>query len=135
MYTDSFKKEIAEFIENKSKSDELLAKTFSKPNKNIDDCVIYILNYVKNNIAKDMAAVCTKKDIFSLVIHYYDEDNIDIGKPVHCNVISSTQYDLTEDDKKIAKQIAMRELIEKDKKELTKKPEIKKESINQESLF
>ena len=45
--TDHFKKTIQMYLEQRAEEDQLFAKSFSNPAKNIDDCVTYILNYVK----------------------------------------------------------------------------------------
>ena len=29
----------------------------------------------------------TDDEVWSLAIHYYDEDNIDVGKPISCGVV------------------------------------------------
>ena len=44
--TDHFKKTILMYLEQRAEEDQLFAKSFSNPAKNIDDCVTYILNYV-----------------------------------------------------------------------------------------
>ena len=46
---------------------KLFAKSFSNPAKNIDDCVTYILNYVKNSGCNGF----TDGEIFGQAIHYY----------------------------------------------------------------
>ena len=42
--TDHFKKTILMYLEQRAEEDQLFAKSFSNPAKNIDDCVTYILN-------------------------------------------------------------------------------------------
>ena len=39
--------------------------------------------------------------------HYYDEDIIDIGKPVNCEVIVNNRIELTEEEKAEARQRAI----------------------------
>ena len=45
--TDHFKRTIQMFLEQRAAEDELFAKSYRNPAKNIDDCVTYILNYVE----------------------------------------------------------------------------------------
>lgn len=45
--TDHFKRTIQMFLEQRAAEDELFAKRYRNPAKNIDDCVTYILNYVQ----------------------------------------------------------------------------------------
>jgi len=68
--SEAFKQTIQKHLEVKAGHDELFAKTYAKESKNIDDCVTYILNTVQ-------ATKCNgfeDDEIFSMAIHYYDED-------------------------------------------------------------
>lgn len=47
--TDHFKRTIQAYLDNRAAEDELFAVSYRKEGKNIDDCIIYILNYVKNS--------------------------------------------------------------------------------------
>jgi len=76
--TDQFKTVILNYLETRAKSDTLFAKTFAKPAKNIDDCITYILNTVQKSGCNGFA----DDEIFGMAVHYYDEDQIDIGKPM-----------------------------------------------------
>ena len=68
--TDHFKKTILMYLEQRAEEDQLFAKSFSNPAKNIDDCVTYILNYVKNSGCNGF----TDGEIFGQAIHYYEEN-------------------------------------------------------------
>ena len=46
--TDHFKRTIQMYLEQRAAEDALFAKNYRNPAKNIDDCVIYILNYVQD---------------------------------------------------------------------------------------
>lgn len=81
--TDPFKDAIASYLQEMAKNDELFAMTFSKPNKNIDDCATYILNEVKKSGRQGFA----DQEIFNMAIHYYDEDSIEVGKPLTAKVV------------------------------------------------
>lgn len=65
--TDYFKITIQSYLEQRAQTDELFAPTYAKPNKNIDDCITYILNYVQQS------GICgfTDDEIYSLALHYY----------------------------------------------------------------
>ena len=80
--TDHFKKTILMYLEQRAEEDQLFAKSFSNPAKNIDDCVTYILNYVKNSGCNGF----TDGEIFGQAIHYYEENEIEVGKPMNCQV-------------------------------------------------
>lgn len=101
--TEQFKKTIKAYLDGRAKTDELFAVTYAKPNKNIDDCITFILNQVKNSGCNGFA----DDEIYSLAVHYYDEDTIDIGKPLSCNVIVNHQVVLTEEEKAAARKQAV----------------------------
>jgi len=101
--TEQFKKTIKTYLEDRAKTDELFAATYAKPNKNIDNCITFIINQVKNSGCNGFA----DDEIYSLAVHYYDEDKIDVGKPMNCNVVVNHQIVLTEEEKAEAKQQAI----------------------------
>jgi len=72
--TDKFKETIESFLANKAREDFLFNPKYNKENKNIDDCITYILNTVK----KSGCAGFTDDEVFSMAIHYYEEDNVDM---------------------------------------------------------
>ncbi|WP_313374300.1 PcfK-like family protein [Chishuiella sp.] len=81
--TDNFKKVIQKQLFIIAGKDELFAKSLLKENKNIDDCITYILNQVKESGCNGFA----DDEIFNMAIHYYDEENINIGKPISGQVV------------------------------------------------
>ncbi len=101
--TEQFKKIIKAYLEQRAETDALFAVTYAKPNKNIDDCVTFILNQVKNSGCNGFA----DDEIYSLAVHYYDEDTIDVGKSMNCQVVVNHQIVLTEEEKAEAKQQAI----------------------------
>ncbi|WP_349969889.1 PcfK-like family protein, partial [Phocaeicola dorei] len=54
---------------------------------------------------------CGIKDdeIYGQCIHYFDEDNIDIGKEIQCKVVVNHHIELTEEEKAEARQNAIRQ--------------------------
>jgi len=74
--TDNFKAIILKTLEKRAKDDELFAKTFKKENKNIDDCIKYILNTVQKSKIQGF----TDDEVYAMAVHYYDEDEIEVGK-------------------------------------------------------
>ena len=65
--TEQFKKTIKAYSDDRAKTDALFATTYAKPNKNIDDCITFILNQVKNSGCNGFA----DHEIYSLAVHYY----------------------------------------------------------------
>lgn len=97
--TEEFKKTILEYLVNRAGKDELFAVSYSKPEKNIDDCIIFILETVQKSECNGFA----DSEIFSLAVHYYDEDDIRVGEPLNCSIIVNHHVELTEEEKQEAK--------------------------------
>ena len=131
--TNQFQKTIQSYLENRAQTDNLFAVKFNDPKKNINDCMTYILNTVK----KSGCAGFADDEIFSMAIHYYDEDSIEIGKPVSCNVVVNHTVDLTEEDKQNAKAAAIKQYQDEAFNSIKKKPVVKKavQEVQHLSLF
>lgn len=104
--TDYFKITIQSYLEQRAQTDELFAPVYAKPNKNINDCITYILNYVQQS------GICgyTDDEIYSLALHFYDEDSIEVGKPINCNVVVNHTIILTDEEKAQARQKAIQKV-------------------------
>lgn len=80
-----FKDVIQNYLETRASYDELFAENFRKENKNIDECITYILTEVQRMGCADLS----DEEVYSLAMHYYDEDNIEAGKSI--NLVKSFQ--------------------------------------------
>lgn len=103
--TDHFKRTIQNYLEQRAAEDELFARNYRKPNKNIDDCVTYILNYVQESGCNGFS----DGEIYSQAVHYYDENEIEVGGSVQCHVSVNHVVQLTEEEKAEARQNAIRQ--------------------------
>ena len=102
--TDHFKRTIYMYLEQRAEEDALFAKKYRNPAKNIDDCVTYILNYVQRSGCNGF----TDGEIFGQAVHYYDENEIEVGKPIQCQVAVNHVVELTAEEKAEARQQAVR---------------------------
>ena len=132
--TEHFTRTIAEYLNQRASTDPLFAPNLMKPNKNIEDCITYILNEVKKSGCNGF----DDDEIYSMAVHFFDEDNIDIGKPLDCHVAVNHVVQLTDEEKAEARRQAIeqyqREQLAKmrNHSERTKKAENK---VVQPSLF
>ena len=119
--TDHFKRTIQMFLEQRAAEDELFAKRYRNPAKNIDDCVTYILNYVQKSGCNGFS----------------DGNEIEVGKPIQCQVVVNHVVELTEEEKQEArrKAVAQYQQMELQKLQNRNKPTAKKETQVQPSLF
>ena len=132
--TDYFKQTIQNYLRSRAQEDELFAPRYASPKKNIDDCITYILNYVKQSGCNGFA----DDEIYSLSMHYYDEDDIEIGKPLtNCKVVVNHTIQLTEEEKAQARAKAMQRAQDEAYKKLTQGRNRPKptDAANQQSLF
>lgn len=132
--TEQFKNVIEAHLLGMAANDPEFADKLQNPKKKIDDCITYILNEVKKSGCNGFA----DDEIFGMAVHYYDEENIDPGKSVNCNVVVNRVPELTEEEKKQAKQTAIDKVITEEKNRLLKKTKAKVEqpkTVIQQSLF
>ena len=121
------------YLEQRAEEDTLFAKKYRNPAKNIDECVTHILNYVQ----KSGCSGFTDGEIFGQAIHYYEENEIEVGKPMNCQVVVNHVVELTEEEKAEARQNAVRKYQEEELRKLQNRnrPSARKETQPQPSLF
>ncbi|MDR1504457.1 MAG: PcfK-like family protein [Prevotella sp.] len=130
--TDTFKETIKNYLDQRAKEDELFAASYAKENKNIDDCINYILDTVQKSGCNGFA----DEEIYSMAVHYYDEDDIKTSSPEGCNVVVNHTIELTEEEKEEARKAAIQKLQDEAYSSMKKKPVKKKESdVQQMELF
>ena len=103
--TEHFKQTIKAYLDERAQNDELFAVSYAKENKNMDDCVTFILNQVKRSKCMGL----TDEEVYSLAVHFFDEDDVEIGNSIACNVIVNHTVELTEEEKAQARQEAFKE--------------------------
>lgn len=136
--TDHFKNTIKSYLDQRAQEDPLFADKYANEKKNIDDCVTYILNTVQKTGCNGF----TDDEVYGMAVHYYDEESVDIGKEISCRVAVNHTVELTEEEKKEARQKAIdqyqddirkKELERKKKKQEKKAEEVSE--VEQLSLF
>ena len=132
--TEHFTRTIEAYLNNRAETDNLFAVSFNNPDKNMADCITFILNSVK-------ASGCVgfeDSEIFSMAVHYWDENDINIGNPISCNVVINHVPELTDEEKQIARQNAIKRLEDEaytKMKSVKKRPTINQDAPIQTSLF
>lgn len=139
MENKTFKEAIKSYLDERAGTDELFAKSYAKENKNLDECCSYIMGEARK---RGNAVAMSDTEVFGLAVHYYDEDDIKVNKlPAAARAVasaSSQSVKLTEEDKKKAREEAIKRLTEEQYVLLKKKPSRgKKEAteVQQMSLF
>lgn len=135
--TDAFKKVIENHLTQLAEKDPLFSETLKKPNKNIEDCITYILNTVQSSGCHGFA----DEEIFQMAVHFYDEDDLKPGESINCNVVVNHVVELSEEEKAAAKKAAFDLVVNGEKNQLLsqsrKKVEKKKDEkiVGQAQLF
>ena len=131
----SFKNAIQSYLEQRAEYDELFAHSYRNPLKNIEDCITYILNYVQKSGCNGF----DDDEIFGQAVHYYDEADIEIGKPIDCKVVVNHHVELTEEEKAQARKEALKAYQEEEMRKIQQrhskpKPTAKAAQSNQTEL-
>ena len=117
--TENFKRTIQAYLEERAKVDDLFAKSYAKPNKNIDDCITFILNEVQKSGCNGFE----DDEIFGMAVHYYDEDNLSVGEKISCEVVVNHKVELSEEEKQELKEKARNDFYQE---QLSKQREVLK---------
>ena len=129
-----FKNTIESYLTERASIDTLFAVSFNKPDKNIDDCITYILNSVKQSGCNGFA----DEEIYNMAVHFYDEDTIEIGMPVNnAHVVVNHFVELTEEEKEQARQEAIRRVQDEAYKKMIRPVKKVKQAVvnTQPNLF
>lgn len=130
-----FTRTILTHLEQRASVDPLFAQSFANLDKNIDDCCTYILNQVQKSGCNGF----TDDEVYSMAVHYYDEENIEVGKPIDARITVNHVVELTEDEKQQARQDAIQKAQNDAYNKMiqpTKKTTVKQTAnTNQLSLF
>lgn len=99
---------IKAYLDERAKNDELFAQNYAKKNKNIDECLEYVIGEAKK---KGNAVYMTDAEVFGLAVHYYDEDDIKINRLPEGTYVSASApaVELSEEDKAKAYEQAVKE--------------------------
>lgn len=81
--TEAFKTTIQNHLNERANSDKEFAKSFAKETKNLDDCITYILNKVKDSGCNGF----TDAEVFGMASEYYINDNVKVGSKINSTVV------------------------------------------------
>ena len=120
--TMAFQDTIRTYLDNMAKSDALFAIKYANPSKSMDDCVTYILNQVQKSGCNGFE----DDEIFGMAVHFWEEKEIEVGKPINCQVVVNHTVELTEEEKEQARQDAMNRLRDEEMAKMRKPIQPKK---------
>ena len=127
--TEQFTRTIAEYLNLRAATDPLFAPNLAKPHKNIEDCITYILKQVQQSACNGFE----DDEIYSMALHYYDEDDLEVGSPIACHVVVNHTIVLTEEEKAEARKQAIQQYQAQELRRLQEPRQVKtKASTNSE---
>ena len=135
--TEQFTRTIAEYLNLRAATDPLFAPNLAKPHKNIEDCITYILKQVQQSGCNGFE----DDEIYSMAVHYYDEDDLEMGSHVACHVVVNHTIVLTEEEKAEARKQAIQQYQAQELRRLQEPKRVKakastdSEQVPQPSLF
>ena len=102
--TRAFKETIQAFLMEMATYDTNFAERYADSKKNINDCVTYILNQVQESGCNGFE----DDEIYGMAVHYYQEEDIEVGKSVdYLHVAVNHVVELTDEEKAEARREAM----------------------------
>ena len=116
--TEHFKNTIKAYLDSRAQNDKLFAVTYAKPHKNMDDCINFIFNEVKKSGCNGFC----DDEIYSIAVHYYDEDNITAGNQTNCQVVVNHVIELTAEEKEEARTEAKKRATDEAYRKMTQQP-------------
>lgn len=130
--TQAFNNIIREYLESMAENDALFAVKLANPIKSVEDCVTYIINQVQKSGCNGFA----DDEIFGMAMHYWEENEIEVGNPINCKVVVNHVVELTEEEKEQARQDAIAKLRDEEMAKMRRpKTTEKKATEVQPSLF
>ena len=128
-----FERAVKAFLDDKAAKDPAFAEKYKSEKKNIADCCKFIIAEVKKS-CKGNEAACTDEYVYGLAMHYYDEENIKVpDNAPSCRVVVPGDVKLTDEDKKKAREEAMRRLKEREVQEQIRKERQKQEAAEKKA--
>ena len=134
--TQAFQDTIRTYLDNMAESDALFAVKYANPSKSLSECITYIICQVQKSGCNGFE----DDEIFGMAVHYWEENEIEVGKPVNCQVVVNHTVELTEDEKAQARQDAIDQLRNEQMAKMRKPTQPKKATesknkVEQLSLF
>lgn len=97
--TQEFEAVIQAYLDRRAADDALFAQSYAKEGKSVKECCVYIIDQVHQLGVSGMA----DDEVYSLAVHYYDEDGLAKPASHKCDVVVNRHIELTEAEKEEAR--------------------------------
>ena len=112
--TDHFKELIKNYLDNRAKEDELFRAKYATTTRTIDD----VVNYIFHAVQQSGCCGFSDMEVYAMAVHVIDEPDLEIGKPMDCNVVVNHHIELTEEEKAEQRAIALKRYQEEEMRKL-----------------
>ena len=109
--TDHFKELIQNYLDNRAKEDELFRAKYETTTRTIDD----VVNYIFHAVQQSSCCGFSDMEVYAMAVH---EPDLEIGKPMDCNVVVNHHIELTEEEKAEQRAIALKRYQEEEMRKL-----------------
>lgn len=136
---DQFKKQIKGYLDARAAQDPMFAESYANKEKSIDGCCNYIISEVKKTKKEAFA----DEEIYGMAVHYYDEKDLKEVGAQNCKVkisysgaVPETPVELTEEDRRNARDQAYKQLVDEYKEKASRKKKTSKQAEQEQpTLF
>ena len=104
--TDHFKELIQNYLDNRAK--------YETTTRTIDD----VVNYIFHAVQQSSCCGFSDMEVYAMAVHAIDEPDLEIGKPMDCNVVVNHHIELTEEEKAEQRAIALKRYQEEEMRKL-----------------
>ena len=129
--TRAFQDTIAQYLMGRAENDPILAIKLANPSKTMEQCCQYIISQVK----KSGCCGFSDDEIYGWAMHFWDEQEVEVGEPINCKVVVNHVVELTEEEKAQARKEAIAKLrdeeLAKMRKAQSKKASAESERANE----
>ena len=114
--TRAFQETIARYLKGRAENDPILAIKLANPSKTMEQCCQYIIGEVK----KSGCCGFSDEEIYGWAMHFWDEQEVEVGEPINCQVVVNHVVELTEEEKAQARKEAIAKLRDEEMEKMRK---------------
>lgn len=123
--SESFKKVIEQHLNDAAQQNSLFAEKLKNPDKNIDECISYIMGEVQKSGMNGFE----DSEVYGMAMHYYDEKDVKVSSTKSARVVVNHEVKLTEKEIEELKAQAKERVIQEEMSKIRKKP-APKDTVN-----
>lgn len=102
---------IRNYLEQRCNEEPMFALKYANPSKSIEGAV----NYLCNEVKKSGLTMMDSDTVFSIITHYFDEENLEEQPSVNCKI--AVAKELTEEEQTQVREQARQDAMEKLRRE------------------